>query len=159
MTIINEGGCQCGEIRYRFDCEPVVVYVCHCTDCQKQSSSAFGISVWVPAQEFRLIHGELKFLVTQADSGNTKRCAFCPDCGSRIYHLAQDQPHVLSVKGGTLDQARMIRPVGHIWTSSGHSWAVPSGSDILQFSREPKNFDELIDLYVREYAGEKNQRP
>jgi hypothetical protein len=158
MTIVNEGGCQCGGIRYRFDCQPVVVYACHCTDCQKQSSSAFGISVWVPVQEFHLTHGELKYWVTQADSGNSKRCAFCPDCGSRIYHLTQDQPEVLSVKGGTLDQARLLRPAGHIWTRSGHPWAVPAGNDTLLFSTEPENFDELIDLYVREYSGEEYQR-
>ena len=156
--MINEGGCQCGGIRYGFDCEPVVVYACHCTDCQKQSSSAFGISVWVPVQAFRLTCGELKFWVTQSDSGKTKQCAFCPDCGSRIYHLAQDQPEVLSLKGGTLDQARLIRPVGHIWTSSGHSWAVPEGNKTVQFSREPDNFDDLIDLYARENSGEDYQR-
>ena len=147
MTIMYDGGCQCGEIRYRLNCEPIVVYACHCTDCQKQSSSAFGISVWVPVKAFRLTNGELKFWVTQSDSGNTKQCAFCADCGSRVFHAAQDQPEIFSVKGGTLDQAQLFRPAGHIWTSSGLPWAVPEAGETMHFSKEPENFDVLIDFY------------
>ena len=42
------GGCQCGAIRYAITAEPGPIYVCHCRECQKQSASAFGISVSVP---------------------------------------------------------------------------------------------------------------
>ena len=43
----QEGGCQCGAIRYRLLQAPVALYACHCQDCQKQSSSAFGLSMWM----------------------------------------------------------------------------------------------------------------
>ena len=43
----QEGGCQCGAIRYQLLRAPAALYACHCRDCQKQSSSAFGLSMWV----------------------------------------------------------------------------------------------------------------
>ena len=41
------GGCQCGQIRYEVSGEPIVLYRCHCTECQRQSGSAFGMSMWI----------------------------------------------------------------------------------------------------------------
>jgi hypothetical protein len=36
------GGCQCGAIRYEIASFPLLLYTCHCTDCQRQTGSAFG---------------------------------------------------------------------------------------------------------------------
>ena len=49
------GQCQCGNIRYRVRGEPLTFYTCHCLDCQKQSVSAFGLSMWVMSDEFELM--------------------------------------------------------------------------------------------------------
>ena len=46
VTSGREGGCQCGAIRYQLLRAPVALYACHCRDCQKQSSSAFGLRNW-----------------------------------------------------------------------------------------------------------------
>ena len=40
-----DGGCQCGAVRYRLDGKLYTVAVCHCTMCQRQSGSAFGMSL------------------------------------------------------------------------------------------------------------------
>jgi hypothetical protein len=40
-----EGGCQCGAVRYRLDGKLYTLAVCHCTMCQRQSASAFGMSL------------------------------------------------------------------------------------------------------------------
>ena len=45
------GGCQCGKIRYRLIAEPLMLYICHCSDCQKQSASAFGMSLRMRPRE------------------------------------------------------------------------------------------------------------
>jgi hypothetical protein len=29
------GGCMCGAARYKITQEPIRVYTCHCTDCQR----------------------------------------------------------------------------------------------------------------------------
>ena len=146
------GGCQCGFIRYRFQGPPMTVYACHCTHCQKQSSSAFGLSVWVMEEDFTLENGTITFREVTGDSGRIKRCGFCAQCGSRIYHCGSagsdvDGGVVFSVKGGTLDSARDLRPVAHIWTRSAHGWLSLEDSDLLVFDAEPESFDEIVQAY------------
>jgi len=53
----GDGGCQCGKIRYRLTGEPLTLYVCHCSDCQTFSGSAFRTGVLVAGDDFRLLEG------------------------------------------------------------------------------------------------------
>ena len=43
-TPIHTGGCQCGAITYEITADPIMTYACHCTICQTQSGSAFGMA-------------------------------------------------------------------------------------------------------------------
>jgi hypothetical protein len=54
------GACQCGAIRYEASAAPLGVYICHCTECQRQSSSAFGMAMPVPRGALRLVAGPPK---------------------------------------------------------------------------------------------------
>lgn len=42
-----KGRCQRGKHRFRDVGETVALFVCHCTECQRQSSSAFGMALWL----------------------------------------------------------------------------------------------------------------
>ena len=122
----REGGCQCGSVRYRLEDEPLGLAACHCTDCQRQSGSAFGMSLAVPVASFRLLSGELKKFTAMCDSGRTKDCAFCPSCGTRIYH--QGNEAALSIKPGTLDDTSWLDPDAHYWIKSKQPWVpIPGG--------------------------------
>jgi hypothetical protein len=44
MELPQTGGCQCGALHYEITQAPIMVYTCHCTDCQRMTSSAFGHS-------------------------------------------------------------------------------------------------------------------
>ncbi|NNE23818.1 MAG: GFA family protein [Rhizobiales bacterium] len=112
------GGCQCGAVRYAFDGPPLEVYVCHCTECRKQSASAFGISVIVPGSAVRLTSGSLVKWTRPTDSGTSLDCFFCPDCGSRLWHGNPVTEAQISIKGGSLDEPPDISSADHIWTSS-----------------------------------------
>lgn len=122
MSETRDGGCQCGGVRYRIDEKPLELAVCHCTDCQRQSGSAFGMSLAVRAASFRLTKGELESFAVTCNSGRIKTCSFCGDCGTRIHH--QTRPDVLSVKCGTLDDKADLRPSAHYWTKSKLPWVV-----------------------------------
>src|SRR5207302_1619782 len=98
---VSYGGCQCGSIRYEISRSALEIYVCHCKECRKQAASAFGISVIVPRAAFRLTRGTPKFWSRATDAGHTLECAFCPDCGSRLWHQQRGSAETISVKGGS----------------------------------------------------------
>jgi hypothetical protein len=54
------GGCQCGAIRYEIGGFPLLLYTCNCTDCQRQSGSAFALNMPVAVKHFRIVRGEPK---------------------------------------------------------------------------------------------------
>jgi hypothetical protein len=122
MDEITEGGCQCGAVRYRLKGKPLDLVVCHCTECQRQSGSAFGMSLAVRAAAFELLADELKSFTVRCDSGRIKTCTFCGTCGTRIYH--QTDPHGMSIKAGTLDDTSRLLPTAHYWTKRKQCWVV-----------------------------------
>ena len=83
------------------------------------------MSLWVARDEIEWLGGELKFWMTSGDSGYEKICAFCEQCGSRIYHGAGDQVTPLSIKAGTLDDISWLHPTCHIWTDRAQPWMQP----------------------------------
>ncbi len=113
----RRGGCQCGAVRYEITGAPVALYVCHCRECQKQSASAFGVSLIVASAGFRVTQGAVKSWSRAADSGRRRRCLFCPECGSRLWHEAEPAADTISVKGGSLDLPPDLGTAIHIWVS------------------------------------------
>ena len=134
---LRVGGCQCGAVRYEISGEPLALYVCHCRECRKQSASAFGLSLSVRCENLRLTSGTVKSWSRVADSGNTVRCLFCAECGSRLWHEFGSASETLNIKAGSLDQPVDIQSAIHIWTSRKMPGVViPDGA--RQFSEEPK---------------------
>ena len=136
------GQCQCGAIRYRVTGTPWTLFACHCTECQRQSSSAFGMALWVKNAQVEST-GKWKEWVRTLPSGKRMACRFCPDCGTRLFHQVLGQTEVMSIKPGTLDDTKGLELAGHIWTGSKQAW-VPLGEDTLQYPGNPESFERLI---------------
>lgn len=148
------GGCQCGQLRYELAEHPLTLYACHCTECQKQSASAFGMSLMVRKQAVRFT-GELGEWWRPTASGAGLICRFCPHCGSRVFH-EWDQPGAaeaetrMNIKGGSLDTGFSIAPVAHIWTRSKHpATIIPDG--VLVFEKEPDGNQSAIRAFAETY--------
>jgi hypothetical protein len=128
------GRCQCGGCRYLITGAALRLYACHCTECRAQSASAFGISLIVRASDFALISGTPKVW----ERPGRLACNFCPDCGTRLFHHGSNEPEILSVKGGSLDQAPDLSEAYHIWTASKLPGVIiPPGA--TSFPGEPSN--------------------
>ena len=138
------GGCLCGAIRYEFDADPETVYICHCTDCQKISASAFGISVRVKVGDFKITKGEPASFDTVADSGRTKTGLFCATCGTRFGGGVRGPQVVL--RGGSLDDPNWFQPVAHIWTRSAQAW-FPFNDGMTKFDQAPEDSAALHKLW------------
>jgi hypothetical protein len=122
-----DGGCHCGRITYEADIDPEKVGVCHCTDCQSLSGSAFVVYLPVPKEAFRL-RGEPKIYVKTAESGSRRAQAFCPDCGSRLYASADKDPQVFNLRIGTVRQRASLPPRAQVWCRSALPWVMNLGS-------------------------------
>lgn len=147
MSALYTGGCQCGQIRYQLLAEPLTLYVCHCTECQKQSSSAFGMSMTVPCEALIITQGHPREWRRKGDSDREVVCFFCGGCGTRLFHQPARNPDITNLKPGTLDDTSWLQPVGHVWTRSAQPWLIiPEGT--LQNEGQPTDFAEFLQRFT-----------
>jgi hypothetical protein len=123
-----DGGCHCGYLAYEAEIDPARVRVCHCTDCQVFSGSAYSTFVPVAREAFRLVAGEPAIYVKTAESGNRRAQAFCPRCGTRIHACAETDPQWFNVRVGTVRQRAALRPQAQAWCRSALPWAMDLGT-------------------------------
>jgi hypothetical protein len=120
MADRREGGCACGEVRYRLTSEPLFVHCCHCLNCQRQTGSAFVINVLIEADRIQLLQGEPVAVDVARDRGK-QRIWRCPTCQTAIYSK-YTSPKVRFVRAGTLDDPSSVEPDVHIFTRSKLPW-------------------------------------
>lgn len=119
-----DGGCHCGQIAYQAEVDPNAARICHCTDCQTLSGSAYRANIPAPAESFKLLRGAPKIYIKTADSGAKRAHGFCPDCGTQIYSAAPVNPPGYSLRLGTIKQRAELRPTQQIWCRSALPWAM-----------------------------------
>jgi hypothetical protein len=117
------GKCHCGKITYRAVIDPGKVSVCHCTDCQMFTGSAYRTSVPAGRATFELLTGQPRIYVKTAESGAQRAQAFCADCGTPVYSSAVNDPPTFSLRVGCLDQRALLPPRKQIWCRSAFGWA------------------------------------
>jgi hypothetical protein len=130
-----DGSCYCGKITFEADAQPEGVSICHCTDCQHFSGSAFRISVAAPVDRFKIIQGTPKEYIKTAASGARRIQAFCADCGTALYATALEEATTYNIRAGTLRQRGMFSPSKQIWRDSALGW-VPEMSQIKTCNQE-----------------------
>jgi len=120
-----DGRCHCGQVTFEAEVDPATAGICHCTDCQMLSGSAYRVSVRAAAQDFKL-NGDVSSYIKTADSGNKRRHAFCSHCGTPIYATQPDGPTSYTLRVGTIRQRAALAPQRQIFVHS----AVPWSSDL-----------------------------
>ncbi len=131
-----EGGCYCGEVRYKSSGDPVFKGQCHCRECQYMAGGQPNTVMGMPGDGFELTKGETKSF-TRTDIDNPVTREFCANCGTHVMTLAKSLPGVMLLKVGTLDDpAQFGKPEMAIWTSEAQSFhTVPEG--IPTFEKGP----------------------
>ncbi|MFI4888915.1 MAG: GFA family protein [Steroidobacterales bacterium] len=130
-----EGQCHCGQLSFEAEIDPNATRICHCTDCQTMTGSAYRVNVTAPAATFILKTGQPKICVKIADSGARRAHAFCPDCGTQIYSAAALDPPTYALRVGTLKQRAELRPNTQIWFRSALPWVMDL-RDVRQTARQ-----------------------
>ena len=123
-----DGGCHCGKITYTAEIDPEQVSICHCTDCQTLTGTAFRTAVPVAKSAFELKSGKPKIYVKTAESGAQRAQAFCGECGTPIYASAVTDAQAYMVRVGSIRQRAQLRPKGQIWCRSALDWVMEPGA-------------------------------
>ncbi len=122
-----DGGCHCGNITYEAELDPDKVILCHCTDCQTLSGSAYRSVAIVAGDTFKM-SGTPKIYVKTGSSGAPRAQAFCPECGSHIYaSTVEDSPPTYNLRAGTIHQRAELKPQAQYWCQSAQDWAMDLG--------------------------------
>lgn len=120
MSVLREGGCACGEIRYRLTADPLFVHCCHCLNCQRQTGSAFVVNVMIEADRVELIAGDP--VPVPVPRGSKKQKIWrCPTCQLALWSQ-YTSPRIRFVRAGTLDEPASVTPDVHIYTRSKLPW-------------------------------------
>ena len=138
---VHSGGCQCGAIHYTIEGELPPAYACHCGECKKQSASAFSMSVAIVFDRLE-VRGKPAMFETVGYSGAVKRCYFCKDCGTRMWHRSAARPEFATLKVGTLDHGEGIAPTFHLWISKKQAGVILDPA-IPAYETQPGNLGEL----------------
>ena len=116
------GGCHCGAIAYEAEVDPASVILCHCTDCQTLSGSAFRVVVPAKREGFRMLGGEPKIYIKTGESGRKRVQSFCANCGTPIYSSDVENPQVFNIRLGTAKQRAQLPPKLQQWGRSSLNW-------------------------------------
>src|SRR6185295_12588289 len=105
-----EGGCACGEVRYRLTSGPMFVNCCHCKDCQRQVGSAFVINAIIETDRIERLSGEVEPTRMPTDSGGIHDIYRCPKCRTAVWSDYGGRPALRFVRVGTLDEPSQLPP-------------------------------------------------
>ena len=125
MQMPITGGCACGAIRYEAAVEPVMMFNCHCRDCQHATGGACANAVIFPAEAFRFVRGTPRYHDSEASSGGQHRRGYCADCGSRLTggQNPGGDSGIVGVTAGSLDDPTLFRPQMDIFAAHAQPWA------------------------------------
>lgn len=138
-----EGGCQCGEVRYKALGRLNRAYACHCTACQKRSGSAFAMLLPVGRADFSC-EGQVVLAPQEEANGILAMVNSCGRCGTRLFTTNPLWPNLVILRGGTVDDSRLISPAFHSWVRSKQEW-LTLPDNIKQFETQPSNPQEWRD--------------
>ena len=132
------GSCFCGAVRYQLETPPMFVHCCHCSDCQKQTGSAFAINALIERDRIALFSGEPQPVAMKTDSGQPHDIYRCPKCQSALWSDYGRRRVMVFVRVATLDTPSVLPPDVHIFTRSKLDWVVlPKGA---------RAFEEYYDM-------------
>ncbi|TPN37143.1 GFA family protein [Mesorhizobium sp. B2-3-3] len=128
----RNGGCLCGNIRYRVTSQPRVHY-CHCDMCRRATGSAFAVLGWVPSASLWW----LKDRPFHRRSSPIAQRGFCRDCGSPITLVYDASPSEIALHIGTFDDPSDLTPHYNYGSGQRLGW-ICCGIDLPHHDREER---------------------
>lgn len=145
-----KGGCRCGRIRIAVTEPPLLASACHCRGCQRMSSSAFSLTLTIPAEGFSVIEGEP---VVGGLHGPTRHY-FCWYCKTWMFTRPEGFDAFVNLRPSMLEDHAWFAPFIEVHVKDRLPWAATGAAH--SFTTEPE-FPEYEAL-IKEFA-ERGARP
>ncbi len=113
-----QGECRCGQIKLEIVAYPALTMICHCTGCQKMSSSAYSLSASIPAESFSVTVGEPVIGGLHAGSKHF----FCPHCMSWLFTRLEGLDSVVNIRMTMFEKLNSFAPFVEMYTSEKLPW-------------------------------------
>jgi len=146
MSPPYSGTCLCGQIVFRLNAEPLTLYACHCTDCQRRSGGALLLSMWVVRDSLQVIAGTPKLVTSIANDARERRNQVCPACEVRLWAEPVNRPGLAILRPGLLHRAGEFSPIAHQFVRSALPWFV-FPKDVALYETTPEDPKELVRLW------------
>ena len=117
---VFEGGCLCGDVRWRASGPARNLCCCHCRSCRLASGAPYVAWGTFDSPNFAVVSGELR----EHQSSLRAVRGFCARCGTAITYRSSVREGELDVSLATLDDPNALAPGFHLWTSHKLRWVV-----------------------------------
>jgi len=114
--------CRCGRAGFVLREEPISFYLCHCTQCQAESGSAFGQTMQVRAEAIDSAEGPLREQTLHGPEGRRIVMTGCAECLTSLWGGNVQIPQIVGVNAGSLEDTAGLEPYGNMWTRSARPW-------------------------------------
>lgn len=145
-----DGGCRCGDVRLRVTAPPLLAMACHCTGCQRMSSSAYSLSLAIPTAGFEVVAGE----PVRGGLRGPLHHMFCGACLTWMFTRIPGMDDFINLRPTMLDERGWFAPFIETYTSEKLPWATTPAKHAFEKFPEPQAYPALM----REYA-ERGARP
>lgn len=139
-----DGGCRCGQVRFRASGAPLITMACHCTGCQKMSASAFSLSSLYPAAAFEVTAGEPVI----GGLHGSPRHFFCPHCMSWMFTRPDEVGDVVNVRATLFDDTSGYAPFMETYTVEKLPWATTGAIHSFERFPEPKDYPPMLKAFA-----------
>ncbi|TLM76876.1 GFA family protein [Microbulbifer harenosus] len=143
---ITKGSCRCGQVEFEIASPPLITMACHCTGCQKMTSSAFSLSSLFPSAAFSVTAGEP---VIGGLHGSTRHF-FCGHCMSWLFTRPDGMDDFVNVRSTLLDGSQSFQPFLETYTAEKLTWAVTGAKHSFSEFPPQEEFPELLQEYASE---------
>lgn len=144
------GQCRCGKIQFTVKSAPLITMACHCSGCQRMTSSAFSLSALYPSDQFHITEGEP---VIGGLHGNTRHYC-CGYCMSWLFTRLEGMEQFINVRATMLDNAQHYQPFAETYTSEKLPWAKTPAK--YSFEKFPEQ--SALPMLLSEYAKLSEQK-
>lgn len=104
ISIVHEGGCLCGDVRYKTLRDPVRVTICHCPFCQRFTGFSYLVEPIFRKEDVVFEGARAKTYEHHSDSsGKRVTLNFCGRCATTLYLDLERFPDILGLCAGAFD--------------------------------------------------------